>query len=884
MGLSDILRYNPPAASPLGLRDVVSGVRCLFRGKRETERFKAELKAFHRVDHCFLVSSGKAALMIILQALQEMHPDRDEVLIPAFTCYSVPSAIVRAGLKVRLCDIDPETLDYDFEKLSEISTADRGPRTAAGSTAGNQFESQATHRKLLAVLSIHLFGLGADVQRLRGLLEDPKVAIVEDAAQAMGNDLNGDKIGTLSDVGFFSLGRGKSLSAVEGGIILTNRNDLAEMIQKRLSKVPRYGPTAVAALLVQSVLLSIFTRPSLFCLPKSLPFLRLGETIFDPDFPICRMSAFQAGLARNWQSKLARFQQVHSENSRYFLDALESNCPSQWAVLPRRRAPERESLLRFPLRINDEPARSRVLKQGRRLGIMPTYPDSIDGIPELRAFLDGRSFPAARQTSRELLTLPVHPYVSENDKSRIVNLIQSLVYGRLTTDKAMDISVKDILPSPRAMDAFVRSASPDRTKKKISQRAPRLCGEQNLPATNDLQPKADHGPSTMEQNPQSATRNPQLATRNSQPVMPFSLHLIAAARPNFMKIAPLYHALSKESWAQAIIVHTGQHYDLNMSDTFFQDLALPHPHVYLGVGSGSHAQQTGRVMEAYEKVLLEHNPDLVVVVGDVNSTMAAALAAVKLGIRVAHLEAGLRSFDRTMPEEINRVVTDAVADYLWTPSADADENLLWEGIAPQKIERVGNIMIDSMELLRDKIQDESAYPAFGLRPGEYGLVTLHRPVNVDDPEILSEYCKALGNLAARMPVLFPVHPRTRRNLEKFALWQKLEEGPGLQLIKPLSYIPFMNLLFNCRFAVTDSGGIQEETTYLGIPCLTMRPNTERPITITEGTNRLCKVDDLDREVEAVLSNSDRKPCTIELWDGRTAARIVDHIKNDLLKI
>lgn len=355
------------------------------------------------------------------------------------------------------------------------------------------------------------------------------------------------------------------------------------------------------------------------------------------------------------------------------------------------------------------------------------------------------------------------------------------------------------------------------------------------------------------------------------------IHLIAAARPNFMKIAPLYHALRKEHWANPVIVHTGQHYDLNMSDAFFQDLGLPDPHLHLGVGSGTHAEQAGKVMMACEEVLVEKQPDLVVVVGDVNSTMAATLAAVKLGIKVAHLEAGLRSFDRTMPEEINRLVTDAIADFLWTPSPDGDENLVHEGISRDKIHRVGNIMIDSLKMLRDKIEKQAAYEDYGLKPGEYGLVTLHRPSNVDDPRILTELCKTLSHVAAKVPLIFPIHPRTRKNIEENNLEHLLDNSEGLFLPKPLSYIVFMNLLFNCRLVITDSGGIQEETTYLGIPCLTMRPNTERPITITQGTNQLCTLKKLETKVEALLSDNSARPCEIEFWDGMTASRIVKHI-------
>jgi UDP-N-acetylglucosamine 2-epimerase (non-hydrolysing) len=372
------------------------------------------------------------------------------------------------------------------------------------------------------------------------------------------------------------------------------------------------------------------------------------------------------------------------------------------------------------------------------------------------------------------------------------------------------------------------------------------------------------------------------------------IHLIAAARPNFMKIAPLYHALKKEAWAEPVIVHTGQHYDLNMSDVFFEDLRIPEPHIHLGVGSGTHAEQTGKVMMAYEKVLLEDKPDLVVVVGDVNSTAACTLAAVKInqynGQRatdhgrdrrpyVGHLEAGLRSLDRSMPEEINRLVTDALADILWTPSADADENLIHEGVSKDKIRLVGNIMIDSLEMLRKTIQTQTTCKELGLKHQAYGIVTLHRPSNVDAPEKLKKLFDLLSRVSQKIPLVLPLHPRTRKNAANIGILPKLEESKNLLILEPLNYIRFMSLVFNCRFALTDSGGIQEETTYLGIPCITLRPNTERPITITQGTNQLCDLDNLEAAVNSVLAEEKRRSIKIDLWDGHTAERVVNSIKD-----
>lgn len=356
------------------------------------------------------------------------------------------------------------------------------------------------------------------------------------------------------------------------------------------------------------------------------------------------------------------------------------------------------------------------------------------------------------------------------------------------------------------------------------------------------------------------------------------VHLIAAARPNFMKVAPLYHELAATDWCRPVLVHTGQHYDANMSDTFFRDLRLPKPDFHLGVGSGTHAEQTAGVMVAYEKILLDTPPDWVVVVGDVNSTIACTLAAKKLCLSVAHLEAGLRSGDWTMPEEINRIVTDSIADVLWTPSVDGDENLAKEGVAPDRISFVGNIMIDSYELMRDQIEKAGTREELGLTAGNYGVVTLHRPSNVDHPATLAALIDTLVKVAEDMPLVFAMHPRTRKNIETHGYLERLEAAENIRVTEPMSYIRFLSLVREAKMVLTDSGGIQEETTYLGIPCLTLRDSTERPVTVTEGSNRLVKPDNLDEMIARVVAGdwpTGRKP---DLWDGHAASRIAADIR------
>lgn len=353
---------------------------------------------------------------------------------------------------------------------------------------------------------------------------------------------------------------------------------------------------------------------------------------------------------------------------------------------------------------------------------------------------------------------------------------------------------------------------------------------------------------------------------------------VVGARPNFMKIAPIVAEIGRRPNLRGVLAHTGQHYDETMSAAFFRDLEIPAPDHHLGVGSGTHAEQTARVMLAFEPVVTAERPDWVIVVGDVNSTLACALVAVKLGVRVAHVEAGLRSFDRCMPEEINRVATDAIADLLLTPSADADANLRREGVPEEKIRRVGNVMIDTLRRQLPFAARSPILETFGLAPRRYAVVTLHRPSNVDDEPTLRGVLSSLAKLAQTLPVVFPVHPRTR---QKLASLRDLETPPGLRLCEPLGYRDFLRLWSAARLVLTDSGGLQEETTGLGVPCLTLRENTERPITVSEGTNRVVGVNPAN--IDAAIAETLAAPPVgriPELWDGRTAERIVGALCGD----
>ena len=345
---------------------------------------------------------------------------------------------------------------------------------------------------------------------------------------------------------------------------------------------------------------------------------------------------------------------------------------------------------------------------------------------------------------------------------------------------------------------------------------------------------------------------------------------MAGARPNFMKVKPVMDALEQRG-ADVVLVHTGQHYDAAMNDVFFDELGIRAPDHFLGVGSGGHAAQTGRVMTAFEPLVEKLKPDVVVVVGDVNSSMACALVAAKAGPLVAHVEAGLRSRDWGMPEEVNRVVTDRVSDYLLAPSPDAVDNLRAEGYRTEQVHLVGNVMIDTLLANLDRARDRNVVERLGLRPGEYGVVTLHRPANVDEPALLEQLLDALEQVARHCPLVFPVHPRTAAVLEAAQ-----QPGSCIRFVPPAGYLDFIALQASARVVLTDSGGVQEETTALGIPCLTLRDNTERPITVTEGTNRLVGREPA-RIIEAALETLAAPPVARcpELWDGRAGGRIAE---------
>lgn len=389
-------RTLSPAASPINLRDILSGVAGIFEGRGIINMFEDELKSFFNVRYVFTVSSGKAALVLILKALNELFPERDEVLIPAYTCYSVPSAIVRAGFKVRLCDMAPDTLDFDFDRIV----------------------AELDNPKLLCVIPTHLFGMPSNVERLKSLINKRDIFVLEDAAQAMGNVFNGKKLGTLGDAGLFSLGRGKAFSTVEGGIILTDHDQIGRILEKQLASIKGYGILDCLKLFVYAAALSVLVNPVMFWLPKSLPFLRLGETRFNPSFPIRRMSSFQAGMAKKWKTTVNKFKMVRSINA---------NKIARFGIMPAAVCPGTlPDLIRFPVLVSSIETKKRILWNSERmgLGIADGYPDTIDGIEDIRSFFGGHAFPVARDISERIVTFPVHPYVSDSDVNNMVRLFR----------------------------------------------------------------------------------------------------------------------------------------------------------------------------------------------------------------------------------------------------------------------------------------------------------------------------------------------------------------------------------------------------------------------------------------------------------------------------
>jgi len=401
-------RTLPPAAAPISKLSFLRGFQGIRRGQHEIESFRADLKDFFKVEHCFLLSSGKAALTVILRALKALNPERDEILIPAFSCYSVPSAVVRAGLKIRLADMDPHTLDYDFETLrTRLKGKDR----------------------LLAAVSIHLFGLPADISKLIETLDDPQITVIEDAAQAMGGVANDKYLGTISSAGFFSLGRGKVFSTAEGGVILTHSDELADIIHEKIKELVVKPGRGVFRLVSYALALSFFIRPSLFWLPKSIPSLKLGETIYDTRFPIDAFASFQAGLASNWRKEMASLQQMRDKNVRYWTQTL-TRFPWIQPIIQLNGKMPAYPLIRFPVLIQNTFLREKLLtiSEKKGLGIMPSYPGTIDTIDGLKYEFDGEDFHGAKTCADQLVTFPVHKFVSSTDRKKIVdclNVIQA---------------------------------------------------------------------------------------------------------------------------------------------------------------------------------------------------------------------------------------------------------------------------------------------------------------------------------------------------------------------------------------------------------------------------------------------------------------------------
>ncbi len=367
--------------------------------------------------------------------------------------------------------------------------------------------------------------------------------------------------------------------------------------------------------------------------------------------------------------------------------------------------------------------------------------------------------------------------------------------------------------------------------------------------------------------------------------MSYKIVNVVGARPNFMKIAPLMAAYRRTTDFEPLLVHTGQHYDEKMSDLFFRQLGIPEPDTNLGVGSGSHAQQTAQIMVGFEEVIREHQPDAVLVVGDVNSTIACGLVAVKRGVKLIHVEAGLRSRDRSMPEEINRLLTDAISDLLFCTEQSGVDNLIQEGVDADRVFLVGNLMIDTLLANVDRAKASTVLDDLGLEEDRYAVLTLHRPSNVDDPSAMARILDALEVIQAELSVVCPMHPRTRKNIEAFGLTSRLEAMPGIRLIDPVGYLDFLKLMSSARLVLSDSGGIQEETTILGVPCLTLRENTERPVTLDRRGNRLVG-NDKGAIVGAYQDVRDLPKDGVDpppMWDGKAADRIVEVLQSHLLE-
>lgn len=425
-------RTIPPAASPIYLRDILNGLRGMVRGSSEVERFKNELIAHFGIKNVFTVSSGRAALAVILMALHKLHPDRKDVLIPAFCCHSVPSAIVRAGLKVKLCDVDPDTLDFNHNELDQILKEYSEISRNAKNTI---ITKKGTHAgRLLAVVPVHLFGLAANVEKVRKMVMDPAVMVVEDAAQVMGSKLKGLKLGTLGDAGIFSLGRSKTISTVEGGVIVTARDDIADAIETVYSTLPGYENLAQLILILKALALYIFQRPSFFWFPKRLPFLRVGDTIYDPDFKIRSLSGFQSGLSASWEKKIIGFNDLRRNAAAIWSQRLLKTGFKQYAS----KNSGKPNFIRFPVLIDDATSWQNILdySETNGLGIMLTYPYAVSSIPELRDEFVGIRFPVAETLTRTLLTIPVHPMLTDRDKKKTCSFLSRLSRCALTVSSA----------------------------------------------------------------------------------------------------------------------------------------------------------------------------------------------------------------------------------------------------------------------------------------------------------------------------------------------------------------------------------------------------------------------------------------------------------------